>query len=66
MLVVRTVGLRLPVTFCSYMQGGIACLRLYQPIQNLSAGTKLAKPLKPPLRMELLLCAAHFIYSFTS
>jgi hypothetical protein len=37
---------------CSYAQCEIAWLCLYQPIQNLPAGTELAKPLKPALRMS--------------
>jgi len=36
----------------SYAQCGIVWLRLYQPIQNLPAGTELANPLKPALRMS--------------
>jgi len=36
----------------SYAQCGIAWLRLYQPRQTLPAGTELAKPLKPALRMS--------------
>jgi len=36
----------------SYAQCGIAWLRPYQPRQTLPAGTELAKPLKPALRMS--------------
>ena len=36
----------------SYAQCRIAWLRQYQPRQTLAAGTELAKPLKPALRMS--------------
>ena len=46
----------------SYAQCGIAWLRLYQPRQTLPAGTELAKPLKPALRMSCC-CVLPLFYS---
>jgi hypothetical protein len=47
----------------SYAQCGIAWLRPYQPRQTLPAGTELAKPLKPALRMSCCWLLG-FIFSF--